>query len=129
MTRFAFLVAVTLFTLAGVCLGSSNVHSQSLKDVQVNITFKNTALDVILDELERQSGFSFTYPQEIGKLRPFNINVKNESLYTALQQLSTNNRLIFKQNARLISVSLKKSPERFTVKYLTKKANHCRVLP
>ena len=104
MTRFTFLVIATIITLSGVCI-AGDVKSQGLDQVKVTLSLKKTNLDQILDQLERQSGFSFTYPQEVGKLGPFSIDVKNQVLLVALQQLASGNRLVFKPKGRLIAVS------------------------
>lgn len=104
MTRFTSLLIVSIITLVGVSL-AREVKSQDLNKVRVTLSVKEARLDKILDDLERQSGFSFTYPQEIGKLGPFTISVKNETLLSTLQKLASGNRLSFKPINKLISVS------------------------
>lgn len=106
MTRFTFLLIASIITLAGVSL-ANEVKSQRLDQVKVSLNLKNSSLDKILDELERQSGFSFTYPREIGKLGPFEISIKSQSLEHALQGLAAGHRLIFRPIGKLISVGRK----------------------
>lgn len=117
MTRFAFLVLVTILTVAGTSVAEV-VKSQGMDEVRVSINFKGAHLDQVLDALERQSGFSFAYPQEIGKLAPFSISVQNETLLATLRQLSAEHRLVFKPVGSLISVSRQAKPGRISGKII-----------
>lgn len=111
MTRCTFLALAAILTLAGVS-SAREARSQGIDEVKVSVNFKSAHLDQVLDGLERQSGYSFTYPQEIGKLGPISISVKNETLASALQKLSSGNRLTFKPVGRLISVSQQPRPQK-----------------
>lgn len=111
MTRFAFNVLVIILTMAGTGFAEV-VKSQDINDVRVSVTFKGAALDQILDALEQQSGFTFAYPREIGKLGPVSISVNNETLAATLQTLASHHRLVFKPVGNLVSVSQQPKPGR-----------------
>lgn len=111
MTRFAFNVLVIILTLAGASFAET-VKSQSLSNVSVSITFRDAALERVLDELEHQSGFTFAYPIEIGKLGHVSINANKTKLSDALQTLAADHRLVFKQVGNLVSVSQQPKPGR-----------------
>ncbi|MBO9728561.1 MAG: carboxypeptidase-like regulatory domain-containing protein [Chitinophaga sp.] len=120
MTRFAFNVLVIILTLAGTSVAEP-VKSQGINDVRVSVTLKDVPLDQVLDALERQSGFTFAYPMEIGKLGPVSIHVQKETLAATLASLAADHRLLFKQVGNLVSVSRQQKPGRIIGKITDEK--------
>ncbi|WP_238387637.1 TonB-dependent receptor [Pararcticibacter amylolyticus] len=104
MSRLAFLSVLITLTTSGV-LTASGVRSQSLKEVKVKVNNSGSSLRKVLDELEKQSGFSFYFTEEIGNISGVAISKDAASLFDVLQEIAGSKNLRFKQSDRMIAVS------------------------
>jgi outer membrane receptor protein involved in Fe transport len=103
MTRLTFLVTIITLTFTGVML-ASGVRSQNLKEVKIAVKTKGTVLKDILANLEKGSGFSFAYSEEIGNISNITLSGKAVTLYDVLKEISQQKGLRFNQENSLIAV-------------------------
>lgn len=108
MTRLTFLVTVITLTFAGAIL-ASDVKSQNLKEVKIRVATKSGVLRDILTDLEKQSGFSFVYSEEIGDIPGVIQSDKSSTLYELLKDIGVQKGIHFSQEGHLIAV-LKSAP-------------------
>lgn len=104
MSRLMLLVITNLLTISGIIM-AANAHSQNLKDVKVVITANHQDLKQLFNDLEKQSGFSFTYTEDIGKITSPKLMTGATSLYDALKMISEHKQLRFNRTSRMIAVS------------------------
>jgi outer membrane receptor protein involved in Fe transport len=105
MMRLTFMVLTTLLSLTGSLLAFSS-KAQDMNKANISITLNNARLGDVLNELEKQSGFSFTYPTKMGTIGPVKLQVKHYSLKQILQILTQNQHLKFTRINQMISVSV-----------------------
>eukprot|EP01133_Synstelium_polycarpum_P002883 gene2883-3309_t len=96
MTRFTFLVIAVSLTLTGVIF-ATGVKSQSLNDYYISINSKKASLEEVLNRLEQQSPFTFTYAASLSKFEPIDLQLQNKTLAEVLKVLAHTYRLDFKQ--------------------------------
>lgn len=102
--RLTFMVLTISLSLTGTLLAFSS-KAQDMDKIIISVNLKNAPLGKVLDELEGQSGFSFTYPTKMADIGPVSLRLKDQSLTTALQILTQNQRLKFTRINQMISVS------------------------
>jgi len=105
MMRLTFMVLTTLLSLTGSLLAFSS-KAQDMEKANISVNFNNARLGDVLNELEKQSGFSFTYPTKMGTISPVKLQVKHYSLKQILQILTQNQHLKFTRVNQMISVSV-----------------------
>ncbi len=109
MTKLIFYgTLVQVFTCSLLLALSSDAQIvESIKDKKLDLNLKNASLSKVFVELERQTGYEFTYDRKILKS---NLKVdlvgKNQKVYDYLLTLSKDANLKFKQYNNNISVSL-----------------------
>ena len=97
MKLTAFLLCVTMLKV------SANVNAQTL-----SLNFKNTPLDKVFDEVEKQSGYSFLYGRRLLlTATPVTVDVRNVSLETALNAIFAYEPLTYKISDKQIILSAK----------------------
>ncbi|WP_165503739.1 TonB-dependent receptor [Pedobacter hiemivivus] len=104
MTRFAFLVTTVSITLTGVLLGA-DVKSQNLNETKVTLTAKRTILAEVLNKIEQQSEFSFSFSKKVGAIALESFQAENKSLANVLKELTVGRHLKFTQLGDLIALS------------------------
>lgn len=81
MKKFFWVLSVVIL----LPLLSINLSAQ---DVGVTLRMENTPLVKVIDRVEQLSGYSFIYTKQVvDDLRVVNINVKNASIRTVLDEL------------------------------------------
>src|ERR1700761_2369274 len=109
MSRLTFLVIVVILTFTGL-IRASEVKSQNLKEVNVLVHTKGANLKEILNDIEKKSGFSFVYSEDIGKISNINLPDKIASLYDVLKEIGRQKQLKFSQQSYMIAVTMQPSP-------------------
>ncbi|WP_173003053.1 TonB-dependent receptor [Chitinophaga sp. SYP-B3965] len=104
MGRLTFMALVITLSAVGL-LPAKEGRSQDLAKIRVTLHYEHAFLEEILKGLEKQSGFTFTYPAKLGKLGPISIDVEDKSMLHALTQLSAEGRLRFSRTNRMLAVS------------------------
>ncbi|WP_188316016.1 TonB-dependent receptor [Chitinophaga agrisoli] len=104
MSRLMFLFLIITLTASGV-LVASGLKSQDLKEVKIKINGNGHSVRDLLDDIERQSGFSFYFAEEIGDIKHISLSTKTTSLYEVLEAIATDKRLRFKQSGWMIAVT------------------------
>ncbi|SDK72996.1 TonB-dependent receptor [Pedobacter sp. ok626] len=104
MTRFAFLVTTVSITLTGVLMGA-DVKSQNLNETKVTLTAKRTILAEVLNKIEQQSEFSFSFSKKVGAIALESFQAENKSLANVLKDLTAGRHLKFTQLGDLIALS------------------------
>ena len=103
MSRLTFLITAITLTITGV-ISAATVKSQNMKTVKVSAFVKQAVLKDVFSQLEKTSGFTFVYPQEIGEIENVNLDANQISLYQLLMELSRSKHLRFEQENYLIAV-------------------------
>ncbi|SOD15328.1 TonB-dependent receptor [Pedobacter xixiisoli] len=110
MTRLTFLMTIVTLTFSGVIL-ASDVKSQNLKDVKISLDEKPNTLSALLGTLEKKSGFSFAYTQEIGNITGFHLTGKTNTLYDVLTEICRQKNLRFVRENYLIAIVRAPKPQ------------------
>ncbi|RZK92203.1 MAG: TonB-dependent receptor [Pedobacter sp.] len=103
MTRLTFLITIITLTFSGVIL-ASDVKSQNLKDVKVILDTKPNTLRELLGTLEKKSGFSFIYAQEIGNITGIHVARNAKTLQDILTAITEQKNLQFVRESSLIAI-------------------------
>jgi len=102
MKLTAILLCVTLFKVS-----AEEANAQTL-----SLNFKNSPLEKVFAEIERQSGYSFLYGKRLLlTATPVSVDVHNVSLESALNTIFDQEPLTYKISDRQIIVSAKVSPQ------------------
>ncbi|WP_246001629.1 TonB-dependent receptor [Mucilaginibacter gracilis] len=109
MMRLTFMVIIFLLSLTCTLLAFSG-NAQDMDKANISVNLKKARLGEVLDELEKLSGFSFTYPTRMANISPVSIQVKDQSLKEILQILAQANKLKFTRINQMISVSEVSAP-------------------
>jgi len=104
MTRFAMLVTIVSMTLTGVLLGA-DVKSQNIKEVKITLTVKNTELAELLNRIEQQTDFVFSFSKKVGEIELKSFHVERKPLDEVLKELAAIKRLKFTQLGDVIAIS------------------------
>ncbi|WP_162946337.1 TonB-dependent receptor [Chitinophaga barathri] len=104
MSRLTCLSLLFIMTASAVLM-ASGVKSQDLRDVRVKVTSSGAPLKTVLDELEKQSGFSFYFTEEIGNIPGVTIPKNAHSLYEVLREISNSKKLSYKQSGWMIAIT------------------------
>ena len=110
MSRLALLSLLIALTTTGVMIAST-VRSQNLKKIDVVITNNGTSLKNILSDLEKQTGFSFYFAEEIGNISHVFISDKKTSLFQVFKEISEKKNLRFKQSDWMIAITKSPPPQ------------------
>ncbi|MCC5929030.1 MAG: TonB-dependent receptor [Cyclobacteriaceae bacterium] len=107
MTKYAVLGLFLQAMLAGALLShDGNAQgSLNLRDVKVNVNFNDVQITRALEDIERQTGFSFNY--NVSDLTGLNVisgRYRNQSLYSVLIDLSKQANIHFRQVNNYITV-------------------------
>jgi len=109
MTRFTFLIVAVNMTLTGV-LFATGVKSQNLNDYNISIKARNTSLEEVFNNLEKQSPFTFTYASSLNKSGPIHLELEHKTLAEAIKILASTYHLNFKQVNFTITVAKALAP-------------------
>lgn len=104
MSRVTFVVSIITLLSAGV-LFASEVRSQNLAKVTVNLHHRVTTVHELLAELARQTDFTFVYTLETGRIKVDPSNVDHNKLDVVLHWLTETKKLKFEQVNKSIAVS------------------------
>ncbi len=104
MSRVTFVVSVISMLTAGVLL-AGEVRSQNLAEVSVKLNHSSLTVHELLSELSMQSGFTFVYTLETGRIQLEPFDVAHSTLDMVLQQLTETKKLNFEQVNKSIAVS------------------------
>ena len=105
MSRLTFLSILISLTTTGLLMASS-VKSQNLREVKVKVNNKSSSLEMLFADLEKQSGFSFYFAEEVGQIKNNSRLNKSANLYDLLKEIADNHRLRFKQSDWMIAVTM-----------------------
>lgn len=98
---------LVLLTAIGLQLASANSFAQ------ITLNKTNTKLEVILAELEKQTGYNFIYNSGmISKINNINVSVKNVSLVEALNRTLENQPLSFTLNGNTVVIVERKQSQK-----------------
>jgi TonB-linked SusC/RagA family outer membrane protein len=98
---------LVLLTAIGLQLASANSFAQ------ITLNKTNTKLEVILAELEKQTGYNFIYNSGmISKINNINVSVKNVSLTEALNKTLENQPLSFTLNGNTVVIVERKQNQK-----------------
>lgn len=82
-----------------------NAQVRSIKEVNINIQFKNSPIEKILQAIESQTEFVFVYaPEDLREVRLISVDMSNKSVSEVLQAVSKQSKLQFRQVNRTISI-------------------------
>ena len=105
-----------LLTVSGL-LQASLLVGQNLKDISVNLTFKNTDLKNVFQKVEETTNIRFTYKSnDLILLNNISYSSKGQSLDIVLDELLENTGLIYEQVNDIVVVK----------KYINEKENTIR---
>lgn len=81
-----------------------------ISDKKVSLQISGGSLKQALDELEKQTAFSFSYSQDIGNISPINIQASLQSFDSILKELAAQARVKFNRVGRIIAVGKAPAP-------------------
>jgi len=105
MTRQAFLIAVTVCTLSGVLLAGEVTSQKMLSDYRVTLNAENAALSEILEKIEAQTKFTFSYFEGLDNTLTIDITANNKRLDKVLETLAIEAQVNFRRINGLIAVN------------------------
>ncbi|RKR83377.1 outer membrane receptor protein involved in Fe transport [Mucilaginibacter gracilis] len=122
MTRFAFLVTIVSLTLTGILM-AANVRSQNLSSTNITVKIDNGNIAGLLNRIEQQSGFTFSYARKLGELPLDHYETKAQPLSDLLTALSKSMHLTYMQVGPLIAIKIVEQvkPGKITGKVLDEK--------
>lgn len=97
--KLIFMIAMLLLAWCG--------YSQ--EPPSVTLELKDVALQVILKQLEQQTGYSFVYNETVDLSPQKSLSIKNQQLHTALDIIFKGTNIKWKINKRHIILTLKKA--------------------
>ncbi|KEO74236.1 SusC/RagA family TonB-linked outer membrane protein [Anditalea andensis] len=103
MARVLFLLLVSCLTLSGLLI-ANDAKTQTLSSYQVTLEANGSSLREVLQELERQTELTFSFPSKIGDFQPIYLKVKNENLDKVLLSLEKKFLISFNQVNHMIAV-------------------------
>jgi len=102
------LLIIMKLTAILLCVTLLKVSAEEAKAQSITLNFRNTPIEKVFSEIERQSGYSFLYGKKvISTAAPVSISIDNASLETVLKAVFMNQPLAFKIADRQIIVSAK----------------------
>ncbi|MCD0488293.1 TonB-dependent receptor [Pedobacter sp. MC2016-14] len=120
MSRLTFLSILMSLITTGLLM-ASGVKSQNLREAKVKMNNSSPSLESLFADLEKQSGFSFYFAEEIGKVKTDGLSKKTASLYDVLKELSNKHQLTFKQSEWMVAITAQPKPGRISGKVLDDK--------
>ena len=99
-------LAVCAIAFSSQLLCAEEAWGQGLKENNITYTVKKTSVSDAFEQLSKITGFNFFYDESVLKdLKDVNVQVKNVSIDTVLEELSRQTGLYFKKINNTISVS------------------------
>ena len=84
---------------------AGDLTGQSLRDVELSISFQNVTLVEAFEEIHRQTGFHFVYDRSVSSIENrFSLTVSNQGLDRVLLTIAQDQRVKFKRINETISV-------------------------
>ena len=110
MSKYTLIILLTNCMFASIMFAADNAQSQSLKDVSISVEANNLKLSELLDLLEGQTAFTFSYAKNDMPLdKRITVQSKNESLYAVLSEIARKARVNFRRVNNQIAVKPGKS--------------------
>ncbi len=109
MSRHVFIAWIITASFAGV-LAAHNVKSQKLlSDFSVTLNEQNTSLFKVLNKIEKQTNFKFSYLDGLDQSVSISVEAKNASLFDVLETIAKKGKVEFLRVNDMIAVSEIKS--------------------
>lgn len=82
-----------------------NAQIRSIKEVNVNVQFKNSPIEKVLQAIESQTEFVFVFvPEDLKEVGLISLDMSNKSVSEVLKSVSKQSKLQFRQVNRTISI-------------------------
>ena len=105
MTRQVFLIGITISTLSGVLVAHSGNSQKLLSDFKVTLHEDNATLLDVLNKIELQTEFKFSYLDELGENLKISIRAYDKRLDKVLKTVARETEVSFRRVNDMIAVS------------------------
>ncbi|MEQ9288006.1 MAG: SusC/RagA family TonB-linked outer membrane protein [Cyclobacteriaceae bacterium] len=105
MSRQVFLAWVITASFGGMLMAHSGKSQKMLSDFTITLNESNSGLFKVLNQIEKQTDFKFSYLDELSRKIKVSVEAKNASLDKILEEIGKSGKVKFRRVNDMIAVS------------------------